>query len=223
MRDHSPVRIRPTPPAAVLFDLDGLLVDSEDAWAEAERAVVASFGAPWADEVRTLLLGRGPDDAARRLARWLGVDDVEEVGARMLRTALAAFGAGLRARPGAARLLAEVAARVPSAVVTSSPRVLAMAALVGAGMAAHPRFVITAEDVPATKPDPAPYLLACARLGVAPDRAVVLEDSPVGVAAARAAGCWVLGCPSLAALDGADEVVASLADVDPAALVGAGR
>jgi HAD superfamily hydrolase (TIGR01509 family) len=205
-----------------VFDLDGLLVDSEDAWGEAERAVVASYDRPWDDAVRELLLGTGPEEAARRLAAHLGVPDVAEVAARIDRAALAAFEGGIAIRPGARALVAGLSGLVPMAVATNSVRVLAERSLASAGLADLLPVVVTADDVAAPKPDPEPYAVACARLDADPSCAVAFEDSPVGMRSARAAGLWVVGCPSLVAVpaDLADDVVASLAEVDPAVLLG---
>ncbi len=125
---------------------------------------------------------------------------------------------GVPVKPGARELLAEVAgAGIPHALVTSSARQIMDAALAVTGM----RFPVTvcSEDVHRTKPDPEPYLLAAARLGVPPPGCVVLEDSPNGVAAARAAGCPVIAVPSVPIPPGPGFVtVKSLTVVDLAAL-----
>jgi HAD superfamily hydrolase (TIGR01509 family) len=215
------VPVPPFRPQAVVFDLDGLLVDSEGRWGEAERAVVASYGRPWDEAIRTLLLGRGPDDAAARLAEHLGVDDVAEVAERMLDEAAAAFDRGIPVRPGARELVDGLAGRVPIAVATNSVRVLAEKALASSGLAGAFDAVVAVEDVTEPKPAPEPYLAACAALGADPRRSVALEDSPVGMTSARAAGLWVIGCPQLAEVEGlaAHVLVTSLTEVDPAALL----
>jgi HAD superfamily hydrolase (TIGR01509 family) len=122
-------------------------------------------------------------------------------------------------QPGARELLAEVAASgLPYALVTSSQREFAEAVLAGTGFSFP--VVVCAEDVPATKPDPAPYLLAAKLLDVDPTRCAALEDSPNGVASATAAGCLVVAVPSLAAIQPAPgrRVVTSLLDVSLATL-----
>jgi HAD superfamily hydrolase (TIGR01509 family) len=212
---------------AVLFDLDGLLVDSEPVWFEVESAVMARLGGQWGpadqaaliggslDRTVTYLLARAaqPAQASRpEVERWL----LDEMTALVLTR-------GLPARPGARELLAEVAgAGVPHALVTSSARQIMQAALAVTGM----RFPVTVcgEDVRHTKPDPEPYLLAAARLGVAPGGCVVLEDSPSGAAAARAAGCPVIAVPSvpIPAMPGI-VTVKSLAVVDLAMLAEVAR
>jgi len=207
---------------AVLFDLDGLLVDSEPVWFEVERAVMAKLGGQWGPGDQEALIGgslertvaylltkAGQPAPARpdEVARWLLDGMTELVLAR-----------GVPVKPGARELLAEVAgAGIPHALVTSSARQIMDAALTVTGM----RFPVTvcSEDVRRTKPDPEPYLLAAARLGVPPPGCVVLEDSPNGVAAARAAGCPVIAVPSVAIPAGPGFVtVKSLTVVDLAML-----
>jgi HAD superfamily hydrolase (TIGR01509 family) len=185
---------------AVLFDLDGLLVDSEPLWFEVERAVMARLGGRWGAGDQEALIGgsldrtvahvlakagRPPPGGPGQVARWLLDGMTELILAR-----------GVPVKPGARELLAEVAgAGIPYALVTSSARQIMDAALAVTGMS----FPVTVcgEDVRRTKPDPEPYLLAAARLGVPPPGCVVLEDSPNGVAAARAAGCPVVAVPSV--------------------------
>jgi HAD superfamily hydrolase (TIGR01509 family) len=207
---------------AVLFDLDGLLVDSEPVWFEVERAVMAKLGGQWGPGDQEALIGgslertvaylltkAGRPAPARpdEVARWLLDGMTELVLAR-----------GVPVKPGARELLAEVAgAGIPHALVTSSARQIMDAALTATDM----RFPVTvcSEDVRRTKPDPEPYLLAAARLGVPPPGCVVLEDSPNGVAAARAAGCPVIAVPSVVIPAGPGFVtVKSLTVVDLAML-----
>jgi len=185
---------------AVLFDLDGLLVDSEPLWFEVECAVMARLGGQWGPADQEVLIGgslertvsyllgkaeRPPPGGRQEVGRWLLDEMTGLITARRLPV-----------QPGARELLAEVAgAGVPHALVTSSARQIMRAALTATGM----RFDVTvcAEDVRRTKPDPEPYLLAAARLGVPPRGCAVLEDSPNGVMAARAAGCAVIAVPSV--------------------------
>ncbi len=207
---------------AVLFDLDGLLIDSEPLWFEAERAVMTRLGGQWGPADQQALIGGSLDRTVsylltkaaqpavagrQEVARWL----LDEMTGLLLTR-------GPPVQPGARELLAEVAgAGIPHALVTSSARQIMRAALAVTGM----RFPVTvcAEDVRRTKPDPEPYLLAVARLGASPPGCVVLEDSPNGVAAARAAGCPVIAVPSVPIPPGPGLVtVTSLAVVDLALL-----
>jgi HAD superfamily hydrolase (TIGR01509 family) len=201
---------------AVLFDMDGLLIDSEPLWLEAETAVMARLGADWtpADQaqllggslVRTVryLLGKATRPASPgQVADWLMSQVTELIRDR-----------GVPLRPGARELLAEVAAAgLPHALVTSSERGFMDAVLVRTGL----RFdaLVCADDVSMTKPDPEPYLLAAKLLGADPARCVALEDSPNGVASAQAAGCRVIAVPSLVRIEPAPgrTVVRSLAEL----------
>jgi HAD superfamily hydrolase (TIGR01509 family) len=201
---------------AVLFDMDGLLIDSEPLWLEAETAVMARLGGDWtpADQaqllggslVRTVryLLGKATRPASPgQVADWLMTRVTELIRDR-----------GVPLRPGARELLAEVAAAgLPHALVTSSERGFMDAVLARTGL----RFdvLVCADDVSMTKPDPEPYLLAAKLLGADPARCVALEDSPNGVASAQAAGCRVIAVPSLIPIEPAPgrTVVRSLADL----------
>jgi HAD superfamily hydrolase (TIGR01509 family) len=213
--------VPPFAPVAVVFDLDGLLVDSEGRWGEAERAVVASFDRPWDEAIRTLLLGQGPQGAAEALGEHLGIADVGAIRERMLDEALRAFERGVPLKDGASALLDGLRGRVPLAVATNSLRVLAERALAQAGIGEAFDAVVCADDVARPKPAPDPYAEACRRLGVEPSRCVGLEDSPVGMRSARDAGLWVIGCPSFEGQPPgpAHVTVSSLAEVDPAALL----
>lgn len=211
----------PFPPAAVVFDLDGLLVDTEHLWEIAERRVVEGYGVPWDPAIRPALLGRGADEAAVILARFVGIGDPREVDRRLLTAAVDEFRRGVAPRPGAVRLVEALSGGLPVAVATNSRRVLAEIALSAVGLGEHVEAVVCHEDVTAAKPAPDPYLAACRAVGADPTRSVAFEDSPVGTRSARAAGLWVVGVPSLptAILSAASVVVASLADVDPSAFL----
>ena len=205
----------------VLFDMDGLLVDSEPIWFEAECAVMARLHGEWsaADQhalvggslshTVSYLLARAERPASREeVGRWL-VDGMTSL--LMSRT--------LTMLPGARELLAEVrAAGLPHALVTSSERPIMDAVLLqlGVGFTA----TVCADDVAASKPAPDPYLLAASLLGADPRSCAALEDSPNGVASAEAAGCRLVAVPSLVPIpDQPGRVVAaSLRDVDLALL-----
>lgn len=216
----------PFPVQSVVFDLDGLLVDSEERWGEAEQQVVESFGRPWDPAVRTELLGKGPEDAALTLAAHLGDGvDPAEVARRMLAAALEAFDRGIPVLPGARELVEGLRGRVPIGVATNSRRVLAERALTATGLGSLVDVVVCVDDVALPKPAPDPYATACEKLGADPTRSVAFEDSPVGMRAARAAGLWVVGCPSFPdqPVVDADVVIASLTEVDAGDMGGARR
>jgi HAD superfamily hydrolase (TIGR01509 family) len=184
--------------AGVLFDMDGLLVDTEPLWLETETEVMARLGAPWTPQDQTALLGGSmAKTVSYLLAKAAKPVPPATVERWMMDSMLDKVRAGrVRVRSGARELLAEVAAAgLPYGLVTSSQRSFAEAVLASAGMV----FPVTvcAEDVTVTKPDPEPYLLAAKLLEADPARCVVLEDSPNGVASASAAGCRVVAVPSL--------------------------
>jgi HAD superfamily hydrolase (TIGR01509 family) len=201
---------------AVLFDMDGLLVDSEPLWLEVETEVMARLGAGWTEADQMQLLGGSMGRTVRYLLAKATRPTAPELVARWLMSGMAdrVRAGGVPVRPGARELLAAVArAGLPYALVTSSQREFAEVVLASTGM----RFdaVVTAEDVSATKPDPEPYLLAAKLLEMEPGRCFALEDSPNGVASAEAAGCRVIAVPSLAPIVPAPGtlVVGSLLDL----------
>jgi HAD superfamily hydrolase (TIGR01509 family) len=215
----------PAPPArdlaGVLFDMDGLLVDSEPLWFEVECGVAARLDGNWSETDQQALIGGSlPRTVSYLLDRATKPASREEV-ARWLVEGMTALLASreLTALPGARELLAQVrAAGIPHALVTSSERRImdAVLARLGEGFTA----TVCAEDVHHGKPDPEPYLRAAALLGADPRSCVALEDSPNGVASAQAAGCQVVAVPSLVPIPAQPGrvIVGSLADVDLAML-----
>ncbi len=202
--------------AAVLFDMDGLLIDSEPLWLAAETAVMARLGADWTEADQVQLLGGSLERTVRYLLAKATKPAPPEVIGEWLMSDIAerVRRCGVPVRPGARKLLAAVAqAGLPSALVTSSERRFMNAVLAGTGL----RFdvLVCADDVTATKPDPEPYLLAAKLVGVPPGDCFALEDSPNGVASAQAAGCRVIAVPSLVPISPAPGriVVSSLLDL----------
>ena len=182
---------------AVLFDMDGLLIDSEPLWLAAETEVIERLGgAPWTAADQLALLGGSLSRTISYLLARASRPQPPKVVADWLMSGIeqTVRRDGVPLQPGAAGLLAEVeAAGLPHALVTSSERGFMEAVLDSTGL----RFDVTvcAADVPVTKPDPAPYRLAAELVGVKPGRCWVLEDSPNGVASAEAAGCRVIAVP----------------------------
>jgi HAD superfamily hydrolase (TIGR01509 family) len=211
----------PFAPAAVVFDLDGVLVDSEDLWADVEREVISGYGIAWDPDVQQIMHGKGPRDSAAALAGYLGTDDVDGVQRQVGETAMRIFRGGVKPRDGARELVEGLQGRVPLAVATNSRRRLAEVSLASAGFPAF-GALISVDDAAAPKPHPAPYRQACEALGADPARSVGLEDSAVGARSARDAGLWVIGCPSLPGTDlgAAHVVVDDLAALDPRILLG---
>jgi HAD superfamily hydrolase (TIGR01509 family) len=206
---------------AVLFDMDGLLVDTEPLWFETEADVMARLGAPWTEQDQEQLLGGSMDNTVGYLlARATRPAPPADVARWMTEGMLRRAAEGrVVVRPGARALLDEVArAGLPFALVTGSQRPFTEAVLASTGF----RFpvTVTGDDVTRTKPDPEPYLLAAKLLDADPGQCVALEDSPNGVASATTAGCLVVAVPTLLPVPPAPRrlVVQSLTDVSLATL-----
>ncbi|MEU6091241.1 HAD-IA family hydrolase [Streptomyces sp. NPDC047085] len=195
MTPHTPA----LPLQAVLFDMDGTLVDTEHLWWEAVEQVA---GRTLTEADQPEVLGRPVEHTAGWLAATTG-RAAAGLAAELHREFAARVRTGITPRPGALGLLdALAAAGVPTALVTASPRAVADVVLDALG--AH-RFAVsvTADDTARTKPEPDPYLAACRALGVDPAGCVAVEDTETGVASAEAAGCVVLAVPSLAPIGAA--------------------
>lgn len=185
-------------PEAVLWDMDGTLVDTEPYWMDAEGTLVAEHGGRWTEDDAEQMIGLALDRAARVLI-GRGVDLPSEVIEQRL---VAHVAAAARRRvvwqPGALELLADLrAAGVRSALVTMSYRELADA-VVAQGPDGAFEVLVTGDEVTHGKPDPEPYLLAAERLGVDITRCVAIEDSPPGIASALASGARTLGVQHIA-------------------------
>jgi HAD superfamily hydrolase (TIGR01509 family) len=219
---------RPAPArraAAVLFDMDGLLIDSEPLWTVAEIELAASLGAEWNDGIKTAIIGTRLDVAVPTILEWYAVPrGPVEVAAAMkflLGRMVELFHDRLPLMPGALALIDGVRALgVPTALVSSSYRVLVDAALDELG---RERFEVTlaGDEVSHGKPSPEPYLTACQRLGVEPAAVVILEDAMSGVTSGEAAGATVVAVPWVAPILATPRrpVVKSLAAIDPVWLV----
>jgi HAD superfamily hydrolase (TIGR01509 family) len=205
---------------AVLWDMDGLLVDTEPLWTVAERELAERLGGVFTATMKAAIVGTRLDVAVPLFLQHLGLpvtpEAVQDSAGWLLSRMVELFEQPLPLRPGAAELLAAVdAAGLPQALVSSSYRVLVDAVLAhGTGPFAT---TVAGDEVLRGKPHPEPYLTAAARLGVDPARCVVLEDSPAGVASGAAAGCAVVAVPSVAGvrLEHGERVgvVVGLADV----------
>lgn len=199
-------------PRAVVFDCDGLLMDTEPCWTVAETELFARHGLPFGPGQKALVIGKSLDAAAATMADLFGVPGSgPDIAGELLRRVMEVVKAEAEAMPGALELVARVAESVPVAVASNSSRELLEAALARGGLAGRFPVSVAADDVSAPKPDPEMYLVACERLGVAPADALAFEDSMTGLRSARAAGLRVVGVPSLARQDfPADVVVSSL-------------
>jgi HAD superfamily hydrolase (TIGR01509 family) len=207
----------PGRPAAVVFDNDGLLLDTESVWTRAEQDLFASRGREFTPADKRELVGSSAAIAGAILARRLeepGRDAalIEELNALVV----AELEHGVEAMIGARELLSRLREQgTPIGLVSNSPLMFVRRSLELAGFEDRFDVVLSAHEVAAPKPAPDPYLEACRRLDVpaGPD-VVALEDSPAGVAAARAAGLTVIGVPSIegVALEEAHLLAESLLD-----------
>jgi len=215
-------------PAAVIFDNDGLTLDTEHTWTRAEAALYARYGTQFTLDHKREMLGTSGEKSALTMERHLGQpgrgDELRVELRELVHDEL--DGTGVEPMPGVMEVLDALAERgIPLGLATYSGREFATRALRAAGIYERFAAVVTAEDVERPKPAPDVYLAAAAELGAEPARCVALEDSETGVAAARAAGMTVIGVPSFPGvdLDDADLVVRSLHDERVWGLLGLGR
>jgi HAD superfamily hydrolase (TIGR01509 family) len=213
---------------AVLFDMDGTLVETEQYWGEAMFELAAALGGRMSEEARAATVGSTMRRSMSILHADLGLVRTEEqllADARWVEQRTAELMAsGISWCPGARELLTEVrGAGLRTALVTTTPRRVAdiVLATIRADLGGDPFDVtVCGDEVPARKPDPAPYRQAMAALGVEPGQCVVIEDSQSGVAAGLAAGVAVLGVPTVQEIAPAPGLTlrGGLAGVDLAAL-----
>lgn len=200
-------------PAAVLFDNDGLTLDTEPIWTRAEELLFARYGVEFTMDHKRYILGSAPAVAAVKLEELLAHPGAELID-ELYGLTIAAFDDGVDAMPGALELIAALGgAGIPIGLVSNSRRAFVDAALAQAGLDEAFAVTVVGEEVAAPKPAPDTYLAAAAALGVDPAGCVVLEDSPTGVQAGRAAGMRTVGVPSVDGVElEADVVAPSLSD-----------
>lgn len=186
---------------AVIFDLDGTLIDTEAMSVATGIAAFADLGHTIEASFLHGLIGKDNPTGARLIAAafpTLDVTAMERAWSRRMQACIAAE--GLPLKPGVTDLLARIP--LPRAIATSSSRASALHKLERAGLGSHFGHVITLDDVQTPKPAPEAYLLAAARLGVPPARCLVFEDSETGAEAAHAAGCRVVQVPDILPTEG---------------------
>ena len=212
-----PVPFPAMPPAAIVFDCDGLLLDTEGSWSVGQTGLFARHGREFGPEHKQALVGRSMLEAGPIYERFLdipghGTDLTDELVALVVQELERT---GCAPMPGAVALLDRLA------VASNAPRAVLEAAIAGAGVRDRFEAAVSADDVPRPKPAPDIYLEACRRLGADPAASVALEDTATGLAAARAAGMRTIGVPSVSTAHlEADLVAGSL--VDPAVLAALG-
>jgi HAD superfamily hydrolase (TIGR01509 family) len=209
--------MEPPQPDAVIFDNDGLLLDTESVWTRAEQDLFERRAREFTAEHKRELVGTSAEIAGGILERRLGEPGrAAELIEELNELVVAELEHGVEAMIGARELLHDLERRgTPLGLVSNSPLRFVRRSLQIVGFEDRFDVVLSAHEVAAPKPAPDPYLEACRRLGVEAGPSVVaLEDSPTGVAAARAAGLTVIGIPSLEgiALEEAHHLAESLLD-----------
>jgi HAD superfamily hydrolase (TIGR01509 family) len=210
---------------AVVFDLDGVLVRSEEVWDEVRERLVRERGGRYDEEIQRAMMGMSSPEWSRFLHEEAGVAaPPEEISAEVVRRMLARYEERLPLIAGAVEAVERLAARWPLAVASSSNRELIDAVLARAGLEPHFRATVSSEEVARGKPSPDVYLEAARRLGAAPARCAAVEDSHSGIRSAKAAGMRVVAIPNGSyppddeALAAADVVLRSLAELTPEAV-----
>ena len=202
---------------AVVFDMDGLLLDTELLWHRAETELFAKHGGEFSWDDKMVVIGSSFDFTADYFADRLGYP--RERGAALVTEMVELMHAQLReqvaGRPGAVELVERLRGRTRLGLASNSPRDLVDTALATARITDAFDAVVTSDDVERSKPAPDIYLAACERLGVPPADALALEDSASGIAAAKAAGLTCIAVPQFAETDvsAADRVIDSLEDL----------
>jgi len=190
---------------AVVFDLDGVLIDSEPVWEQVRRQVVAEHGGHWAPGAQQRLMGMSTGEWARYLGEDLGVGlPPETIAALVIDQMKASYAEHVPFMPGAVDAVRRLAARWPLGLASSSPPVLIDAVLDGAGLRDCFAVTMSTEEVAHGKPAPDIYLAVTERLGHRPQRCAAVEDSANGLRSAAAAGLRVIAVPHPRYPPGAD-------------------
>lgn len=204
-------------PEAVLFDNDGLLLDTESVWTRAEQTLFELRGVEFTIEHKRALVGSSEKIAGRKLGRFLGeVGREKEIMEELNGLVLAELEGGVDPMVGALELIELLRpAGIPLGLVSNSPRRFIERSHEVAATGMPFDVVVSGHEVPEAKPAPDAYLEACRQLGVAPGPGVVaLEDSPSGAAAARAAGLFVIGVPSVPGIELDADLLATTLEQD---------
>ena len=212
---------------AVVFDLDGVLLQSEEVWDAVRERYVRERGGRYDEEVQRAMMGMSAPEWSRFLHEEARVpDDSEAISRDVVARMLESYRRKLPLLPGAAEAVRRTAAAFPLALASSSNREVFEAVLELAGLADCFRATVSSEEVERGKPAPDVYLEAARRLGVAPELCTAVEDSQAGIRSAKSAGMRVVAIPNAsyppddAALALADTVVRSLDELTVAALHG---
>ena len=207
---------------AVVFDLDGVLLDSEQVWDEVREELVKERGGRWHDRAQTEMMGMSSIEWSRYMHDELGVPDPpREISADVVRRLEEVYRKRLPLIDGAHEAVERLAARWPLGLASSSNREVIDLVLDLSGLARFFRVTVSSEEVPRGKPEPDVYLEAARGLGVPPERCAAVEDSRNGILSAKAAGMRVIAIPNHhyppgeEALALADVTLSSLAELTP--------
>ena len=213
---------------AVVFDMDGVIVDSEQRWEAVRRRLVITSGRAYPDEATRKMQGMSAPEWEAYLHDELGVPGTPaEIGRRVVAEIGASYRADLPLIPGVDEAVRALAARYPLAVASSSNRELIELALDLAGLADAFQAIVSSEEVERGKPAPDVYLEAASRLGIPPEHCTAVEDSSNGIRSAHAAGMRVVAVPNRAyppaadAVELADVVLDSIRELTPEVVAGA--
>jgi len=207
---------------AVVLDMDGVLVDSEQLWDEVREQLARERGGRWHERAQADMMGMSSTEWSRYMHDVIGLaESPEEINEEVVRRLLAGYAESLPLLPGAVEAVERLAQRWPLGLASSSNREVIDAVLEEAEIARYFRATVSSEEVEHGKPAPDVYLEAARRLGVAPSSCAAVEDSHNGIRSARAAGMRVIAIPnpryppSEDALALADVVLESLDELTP--------
>jgi HAD superfamily hydrolase (TIGR01509 family) len=212
---------------AVVFDLDGVIVDSEHVWDAAREVLARERGGHWHENAQTDMMGMSSTEWSRYMHDVIGLKDPpEEISAAVVSRLEATYREELPLIDGASEAVARLAQRWPLAVASSSNRPIINLVLELSGLDRFFRVTVSSEEVQHGKPSPDVYLEAALRLGVDPEHAVAVEDSHNGILAAKAGGMRVVAIPNRRyqpgeeALAEADVVLEDISELTPEAVEG---
>jgi HAD superfamily hydrolase (TIGR01509 family) len=205
---------------AVVFDMDGVLLASEEVWDEVREEYVRERGGRYDEEIQRAMMGMSSTEWSRYLHETAGVsDEPDKINDEVVRRMLASYRAHLPLIPGATDAVRRLAARYPLGLASSSNREIIDTVLDVAGIAGCFKATVSSEEVAHGKPAPDVYLEVARRLGVDPRRCEAIEDSHGGIRSAKAAGMYVIAIPNPTyppdeeSLAQADKVLPSISDL----------
>jgi HAD superfamily hydrolase (TIGR01509 family) len=200
---------------AVVFDLDGVILDTEELWDEVREGLARERGGRWSDRAQADMMGMSSPEWSAYMHDVVGLaEPPEEINREVVARMLTRYSERLPLIDGAVDAVERIAARWPLGLASSSNRELIDRALEVSGVARHFRATVSSEEVPRGKPAPDVYLEAARRLGVEPASCVAIEDSANGIRSAHAAGMRVVAIPN-AAFPPPEDVLALAATVLP--------